>query len=95
MQQLCVCVYAGLSVADAVTNGHGKYFDKMNAYLKEQFPGMYSPEEEPYTNVAIKFTMKYGASPIGVDLILSPYFSDQHQLLTTLRKVDKSDRLRM
>lgn len=84
-----------LSVADAVTNGYGKYFDKMNAYLKEQFPGMYSPEEEPYTNVAIKFTMKYGTSPIGVDLILSPYFSDQHQLLTTLRKVDKSDRLRM
>ena len=85
----------GIHVPDAVEDGYGEYFDKMNAYLREEFPGMYSPEEEPYTNVAIKFTMKYGANPIGVDLILSPYFSDKHQLLTTLLKVDKSDRLRM
>ena len=85
----------GLKVADAVKDGYGRYFDKMNAYLKEQFPGMYSPEEEPYTNVAIKFKVKYGVNPIGVDLILSPYFSDKYQLLTRLRTVDKSDRLRM
>lgn len=89
------CLTAGLTVEGAVRDGYDEYFDKIDSYLKEQLRGIYFPEDER-TNVAIKFAIKLpGASPIDVDLILSPYFTDQHDMLRSLMKVHKSERLKM
>lgn len=87
-----MCV--GLTVADAVENGYDEYFDKMVSYLKKDLGHKYSPEGDP-TNVAIKFEITHAGESIGVDLILSPYFASQHDLLTALKRVRREDRLKM
>ena len=81
----CVCnmLTLGLTVEEAVRDGY------------DELGGIYCPEDD-HTSVALKFEIKQvGESPIGVDLILSPYFSSQHELLTSLRRVDKFKQLKM
>lgn len=88
-----ICI--GLTVENAVKDGYDAYFDKIDSCLEEHLGEGYCPEDER-TDVAIKFEIQLPhQSPIGVDLILSPYFSDQHDLLTSLKTVDKSKRLKL
>ena len=89
-----VCV--GFTVEKAVRDGYDEHFDKIDSCLEEYLGDDYCPEDER-TDVAIKFEIQLPRqSPIGVDLILSPYFSDQHDLLRSLRRVDdKSKRLKL
>ncbi len=85
----------GLTVEDAVRDGYDEYFEKIDSCLKEELGGDYSPEDE-HTDVALKFEIQqYGAGSIGVDLILSPFFSSQDELLRKLRDVHVSKRLKM
>ena len=85
----------GLKVQDVVRDGYETYFDTIDSCLKKELGECYFPEDK-YTNVAIKFEIKQpGESRIGVDLILSPYFRDIHEMLGSLREVKKSDRLKM
>ena len=91
---LCL-LFIGLTVESAVRKGYDEYFDKIDSYLSEELTETYNPEDE-YTDVAIKFEIKEpGERAIGVDFILSPYFPTQRDLLESLRRVEKSKRLKL
>ena len=91
IQRLFIII-VGLTVERAIRDGYEAYFDRIDSCLEEYLGEGYCPEDER-TDVAIKFEIqlpRQTCSPIGVDLILSPYFSDQHDLLRSLKTVDKS-----
>ena len=80
-------MYVDINQHTVRKNGFRPSLEKVKSFLQKSFGGSF--EETPHA-----VQVEYGGK-IDVDLLLSPYWSDPHQLYDFLRQVPEAKRFRL
>lgn len=85
-----LCVHADINQYTVRDNGYQAWLGKLQHFLQQSLGRKFKLDQ--LTPHAVQF--QYDGK-IDVDLLLSPYWSNQHQLYNFLRQVPEANRFRL